>query len=114
MERGFRGKLSMATITEAKSLHVIFLCDRSKKASLKSRCPSVKGLCPFLAHYERKSFIGINKGFRGEEYWEGNFEERRKKQNKLGQPLNQMYASMKGPNASGMHGDDQETKEKNA
>ena len=70
IERGFRGKLSMATITEAKSLHVILLCDKSKKASLKSRNPSVKGLCPFVVHYERKSFIGVNKGFRGEEYWD--------------------------------------------
>ena len=59
LERGFRGKLSMATITEAKSLHVIVLCDKSKRQNVKSRNPSVKGMCPFIAHYERKSFIGV-------------------------------------------------------
>ena len=96
IERGFRGKLSMATITEAKSLHVILLCDKSKKASLKSRNPSVKGLCPFVVHYERKSFIGVNKGFRGEEYWEV---EKPSKPRLSGpqpyKPLNQMYGELK-------------------
>lgn len=103
IERGFRGKLSMATITEAKSLHVILLCDKSKKASLKSRNPSVKGLCPFVVHYERKSFIGVNKGFRGEEYWEV---EKPSKPRLSGptpyKPLNQMYNEMKPMSESSM------------
>ena len=93
----------MATITEAKSLHVILLCDKSKKASLKSRNPSVKGLCPFVVHYERKSFIGVNKGFRGEEYWEV---EKPSKPRLSGptpyKPLNQMYNEMKPMSESSM------------
>lgn len=64
LERGFRSKLSMATTSETKSIHIIFLCNRSGKSSLKCKNPSVKGLCPFLLHYERKSQIGINKSFR--------------------------------------------------
>jgi len=55
MERGFRSKLSMSTTNETKSLHVIFLCNRSGKSSLRCKNPSVKGLCPFLLHFERKS-----------------------------------------------------------
>lgn len=54
----------MATTSETKSIHIIFLCNRSGKSSLKCKNPSVKGLCPFLLHYERKSQIGINKSFR--------------------------------------------------
>ena len=64
MERGFRSKLSMATTNETKSLHVIFLCNKSGKSSLRCKNPSVKGMCPFLLHYERKSYIGVSKGFR--------------------------------------------------
>ena len=64
LERGFRSKLSMATTSETKSIHIIFLCNRSGKSSLRCKNPSVKGLCPFLLHYERKSQIGINKSFR--------------------------------------------------
>jgi hypothetical protein len=64
MQRGFRSKLSMATTNETKSLHVIFLCNKSGKSSLRCKNPSVKGMCPFLLHYERKSYIGVSKGFR--------------------------------------------------
>lgn len=91
----------MATITESKSLHVVILCDKSKKAVLKSRNPSVRGLCPFVAHYERKSFIGCNKGFKGEEYWE---QEKLSKPQKSAahpyKPLNQMYGEMKNLNGA--------------
>lgn len=64
IERGFRSKLSMATTSETKSIHIIFLCGRSDKSSLRCKNPSVKGLCPFLLHYERRSQIGVNKSFR--------------------------------------------------
>lgn len=64
MERGFRSKLSLSTNNETKSLHVIILCNRSGKSSLKCKNPSVRGLCPFLVLYERKSYIGQNKLFR--------------------------------------------------
>ena len=60
MERGFRSKLSMSTNNETKSLHVIFLCNKSGKSSLRCKNPSVRGLCPFLVLYERKSYIGSN------------------------------------------------------
>ena len=60
MERGFRSKLSMSTNNETKSLHVIFLCNKSGKSSLRCKNPSVRGLCPFLVLYERKSYIGTN------------------------------------------------------
>ena len=100
MERGFRGKLSMSTITEAKSLHIIVLCDKSKKATLKSKNPSKKGLCPFLVHYERKSFIGVNRGYKGEEFWDS---ERLLSKPKLSgpqpyRPLNQIYDDVKNNN----------------
>jgi len=55
LQRGFRAKLSMSTTNETKSLTVIFLCNRSGKSSLRCKNPSVKGLCPFMLHYERKS-----------------------------------------------------------
>lgn len=55
LERGFRSKLSMATTSETKSIHVIFLCNRSGKGSLRCKNPQVRGLCPFLLHFERKS-----------------------------------------------------------
>lgn len=64
MERGFRSKLSMSTNNEAKSLHVIVLCNKSGKSSLRCKNPSVRGLCPFLVLYERKSHIGVNKLYR--------------------------------------------------
>ena len=64
MERGFRSKLSMSTNNETKSLHVIFLCNKSGKSSLRCKNPSVRGLCPFLVLYERKSYCGVSKGHR--------------------------------------------------
>lgn len=54
----------MATTSETKSIHIIFLCGRSGKSSLRCKNPSVKGLCPFLLHFERRSQIGVNKSFR--------------------------------------------------
>jgi len=53
----------MSTTNETKSLTVIFLCNRSGKSSLRCKNPSVKGLCPFMLHYERKSQIGSNRGY---------------------------------------------------
>ena len=56
----------MSTNNETKSLHVIILCNKSGKASLRCKNPSVRGLCPFLVLYERKSYIGVNKLFRNQ------------------------------------------------
>ena len=55
LERGFKSKLSLATLSETKSVKIIILCGKSNKSSLRCKNPSITGLCPFLLQYERKS-----------------------------------------------------------
>lgn len=47
LERGFKSKLSLATLSETKSEKMIILCGRSNKSSLRCRNP-LNGMCPFL------------------------------------------------------------------
>ena len=54
----------MSTNNETKSLHVIFLCHRSGKSSVRCKNQSIRGLCPFLVLYERKSYIGFKSSVR--------------------------------------------------
>lgn len=68
MERGFRGKLSLSTANETKSLTVVMICSKSGKPNSKN--PSIKGLCPFMLHYERRSFMmsQIHKQYANQNY----------------------------------------------
>ena len=62
LERGFRAKISTSASMEAsKHTHVIYLCNRQGKTTVRHKNPSIKGMCPFMLHYERKSQIGNNK-----------------------------------------------------
>ena len=57
MDRGFRGKLSMQhNSTDPKNAHtVVLICNKAGKSTAKN--PSIKAECPFLLHFERKSFL---------------------------------------------------------
>ena len=54
MDRGFRGKLSMQQ-NDGKGHTVIMICNKAGKSTAKN--PSIKAECPFLLHFERKSFL---------------------------------------------------------
>lgn len=54
MDRGFRGKVSLHQ-NEGNPQTIIMICNKSGKSTAKN--PSIKAECPFLLHYERKSFL---------------------------------------------------------
>jgi len=54
MDRGFRGKLSLHH-TDNSPQTIIMICNKSGKSTAKN--PSIKAECPFLLHYERRSFL---------------------------------------------------------